>query len=89
MNNLKQMLNINVLGPMVGLVALLGAVAPVLAQEVECESYADEDGAVAVCVDEDGNTAVSTMDDEGNQVTIVEDEDGNQYTEIIEADDDY
>ncbi|QUS60772.1 hypothetical protein [Synechocystis sp. PCC 7338] len=64
---------------------LFGGAMPTMAQEVECEAYEEDGVGVAVCVDDEGNTAVSAVDDEGNQVTIVEDEEGDEYMEIIEV----
>lgn len=45
--------------------------------DVQC---ADNGVDTAVCVDEDGNAAISTVDDEGNQVTV--DSDGNYEIEF-------
>ena len=45
--------------------------------EVECSHNGVD---TAVCVDEDGNAAISTIDDEGNQVTV--DSDGNYEIEF-------
>lgn len=47
--------------------------------EVECAHNGVD---TAVCVDEDGNTAISTVDDEGNQVTV--DSDGNYEIEFAD-----
>lgn len=47
--------------------------------EVECSHNGVD---TAVCVDEDGNAAISTIDDEGNQVTV--DSDGNYEIEFAE-----
>ena len=71
----------------IGSFALLGGAMPSMAQDVECEAYEEDGVGVAVCVDDEGNTAVSVADEDGNQVTIVEDEYGNEYTEIIEVED--
>ena len=47
------------------------------AVEIEC----DDNGVdTAVCVDEDGNFAISTIDDDGNQITL--DSDGNYEIEF-------
>jgi hypothetical protein len=45
--------------------------------EVECAHNGVD---TAVCADEDGNVAISTIDDEGNQVTV--DSDGNYEIEF-------
>jgi len=47
------------------------------AAEVECS---DNGVDTAVCVDEDGNFAISTIDDDGNQITL--DSDGNYEIEF-------
>jgi hypothetical protein len=49
------------------------------AAEVECS---DNGVDTAVCVDEYGNAAISTIDDEGNQITV--DSDGNYEIEWAE-----
>ncbi|MCY7408479.1 MAG: hypothetical protein LH631_14205 [Alkalinema sp. CAN_BIN05] len=49
------------------------------AGEVECS---DNGVDTAVCVDEYGNAAISTIDDEGNQITV--DSDGNYEIEWAE-----
>lgn len=45
--------------------------------DIQC---ADDGAGTAVCVDDDGNAAISTVDDEGNQVTV--DSDGNYEVEL-------
>lgn len=45
--------------------------------DIEC---ADDGVGTAVCVDGDGNAAISTIDDEGNQITV--DSDGNYEIEF-------
>lgn len=85
MKNLPKIVRSSFMAAPIALLTIVGGAIGVSAQEMECESYADEDGAVAVCVDEDGNAAVSVMDEEGNQVTVSEDEEGNQYTETTEV----
>lgn len=47
------------------------------AKAVECT---DNGVDTAVCVDADGNAAISTIDDEGNQITV--DSDGNYEIEF-------
>ena len=49
------------------------------ASAVECS---DNGVDTAVCVDEYGNAAISTIDDEGNQITV--DSDGNYEIEFAE-----
>jgi hypothetical protein len=49
------------------------------AAEVECS---DNGVDTAVCIDEYGNAAISTIDDEGNQITV--DSDGNYEIEWAE-----
>ena len=49
------------------------------ASAVECS---DNGVDTAVCVDENGNGAISTIDDEGNQITV--DSDGNYEIEFAE-----
>jgi len=54
------------------------------AVEIECDDNSADmvDGVAdtAVCVDEDGNFAISTIDDDGNQITL--DSDGNYEIEF-------
>jgi 16S rRNA G966 N2-methylase RsmD len=49
------------------------------ASAVECASNGVD---TAVCVDENGNAAISTVDEEGNQITV--DSDGNYEVEFAE-----
>ena len=49
------------------------------ASAVECS---DNGVDTAVCVDEYGNAAISTIDDEGNQITV--DSDGNYEIEFAD-----
>jgi hypothetical protein len=70
----------------VGAVALITATSLMLVAhpakaggEVEC---AHNGADTAVCADEDGNVAISTIDDEGNQITV--DSDGNYEIEFAE-----
>jgi hypothetical protein len=49
------------------------------ASAVECS---DNGVDTAICVDEYGNAAISTIDDEGNQITV--DSDGNYEIEFAE-----
>ncbi len=50
---------------------------PAKASEVECS---DNGVDTAICVDQYGNAAISTIDDEGNQITV--DSDGNYEIEF-------
>lgn len=59
-----------------GTASLLGVAGPAKAQVACVHDGVD----TAVCVDDEGNAAVSSVDEDGNQVTV--DSDGNVEVEL-------
>lgn len=59
-------------------ITLLGFSNPVKAEHIACAT----DGTTAVCVDDQGNAAASTVDADGTQTTVVEGADGSTSVQI-------